>query len=134
MIADTSALIAAFAPWHEHHRAAREALHGIDDLVAHTELEAYSVLTRLPAPFRAPAAVVAEHLARRYTGARLVLPAPARRQLVGRLAELSIAGGNVYDALVAATARQAGRPLVSADHRAAPTYRAIGVDVRSLGD
>lgn len=132
MIADTSALVAAFAPWHERHAAAREALRGIDDLVAHTELEAYSVLTRLPAPFRAPPAIVAEHLARRYPGARLVLPPPVRRRLIGRLAELSISGGSVYDALVGATAQQAGRPLVSVDRRAAPTYEALGVDVRSL--
>lgn len=132
MIADTSALIAAFAPWHEHHEAARAALRGIDDLVAHAELEAYSVLTRLPAPFRAPPAIVAEHLARRYPGARLVLPTPARRRLVRRLAELSISGGSVYDALIAATAQQENRPLVSADRRAAATYRTIGAEVHSL--
>jgi predicted nucleic acid-binding protein len=35
-------------------------------------------------------------------------------------------GGAIYDALVAATAQEAGARLVSRDRRAARTYEAIG--------
>lgn len=132
MIPDSSALVAAFAPWHEHHDVARHALRGIDDLIAHTEIEAYSVLTRLPAPFRAPPQAVADHLARRHPGARLVLPPAERRRFLARLTVLPVSGGAVYDALVAATALHAGRVLVSLDRRAAAVYAQIGVDVECL--
>ncbi|MGH2853907.1 MAG: hypothetical protein ACRDLF_06920, partial [Solirubrobacteraceae bacterium] len=50
---DSSVVIAAFASWNRHHEAAVEALGDARDLVAHVELESYSVLTRLPEPFRA---------------------------------------------------------------------------------
>lgn len=132
MTPDSSALIAAFAPWHERHDAARVALRGLDDLVAHAELEAYSVLMRLPAPFRAPREVVAEYLRRRYPGRRLVIGARRRRELVPRLASAGIAGSAVYDALIAVTASDNGSELVSCDRRAAPVYEAMGAAVKLL--
>jgi predicted nucleic acid-binding protein len=39
-----------------------------------------------------------------------------------------IVGGAVYDALIAATSREAGAALVSLDQRAARVYRALGVE------
>ena len=47
--ADTSVLVAGFASWHESHAAAREALR-CARVVAHSLVETYSVLTRLPPP------------------------------------------------------------------------------------
>ena len=41
--------MAALSAWHEHHATAAEALEGVAALPAHVRLEAYSVLTRLPA-------------------------------------------------------------------------------------
>lgn len=58
---DTSAVIAGFAAWHELHREARRALGGNPRLPGHAALESYSVLTRLPAPHRAPSAVVTQY-------------------------------------------------------------------------
>ena len=46
----------------------------------------------------------------------------------GTLAELGIAGGAVYDALVAAAAAEHGIVLATRDRRAADTYRALEVD------
>src|SRR5690242_10341267 len=43
---DSSVVVAAFASWNEHHEAALQALGDVRDIVAHVELEAYSVLTR----------------------------------------------------------------------------------------
>jgi predicted nucleic acid-binding protein len=126
---DSSVVIAAFAEWNEHHEAAVEALGDVRDLVSHVELESYSVLTRLPEPFCADAGLVAEYLREDFSGERLVLADCERRQLVGRLAELSISGGAVYDAIVGLTAHEHGRLLLSCDRRAARTYERLGIDV-----
>jgi predicted nucleic acid-binding protein len=48
------------------------------------------------------------------------------------LAPLRITGGAVYDALVAAVAREHGLPLLTADDRARPTYEAMGITVEWL--
>jgi predicted nucleic acid-binding protein len=128
---DSSVVIAAFASWNQHHEAAIEALakHQVVDLLAHTELESYSVLTRLPEPFRAEPTLVAEYLHMDYPGRRMVLPERERRGLVRRLAALSIAGGAVYDAMAAATAAYHGEGLLSCDTRAASVYGRLDVDV-----
>ena len=44
------------------------------------------------------------------------------------MAELGIAGGAVYDALVAAAAAEHGITLATRDRRAADTYRALDID------
>jgi predicted nucleic acid-binding protein len=44
----------------------------------------------------------------------------------------SIAGGAVYDALVASTAAHHGYRLLSCDRRAASTYGRLGVEVAYL--
>jgi predicted nucleic acid-binding protein len=125
-------VIAAFASWNEKHEAAIEALGDVRDLVAHVELEAYSVLTRLPEPLRADPGFVAEYLREDFSGARIVLPESERGTLVKRLADLSISGGAIYDASVAATADYHGRALLSCDRRAARTYEKLGIDVTYL--
>lgn len=128
---DSSVLIAGFSSWHGHHAAARRAINGAR-MVGHTLLEAYSVLTRLPAPFRVPADVVATFLATITTEPPLVPDAETLGGLPGRLAADGITGGAVYDALVAVTSASAGAELVSLDARAAMTYQAMGVRYRML--
>jgi predicted nucleic acid-binding protein len=129
---DSSVVIAAFATWNEKHEAAVEALGDVRDLVAHVELEVYSVLTRLPEPLRAEPSFVSEYLREDFGGERMVLPEFERRSLVERLAGLSISGGAVYDASVAAAAEHHGRTLLSCDLRAAKTYDKLGIDVTYL--
>lgn len=129
MTPDSSVVIAAFAEWNEHHEAAVEALGDVRDLISHVELETYSVLTRLPEPFCAASGLVADYLRENFSGERLVLAGGERRQLVDRLAELSISGGAVYDAIVGLTAKEHGRRLLSCDRRAARTYERLGIDV-----
>lgn len=133
MTADASAVVAAFSSWHPLHDDARKVLRRVRELVAHAELEAYSVLTRLPAPFRAEPALVAEYLRRRHPGARLVLDAGTRRSLVEQFAAQAVAGGRVYDALIATTAAQHGLELVSCDQRAVSVYRQMGARFVLLG-
>ena len=128
---DSSVLIAAFSSWHDHHAAADDAVEGART-VGHTLLEAYSVLTRLPAPFRVSADVVSAFLDDLTVEPPLVPDAETLGGLPGRLAADGITGGAVYDALVAVTSAGAGAELVSLDARAARTYRAMGVRYRML--
>jgi predicted nucleic acid-binding protein len=128
---DSSVVIAAFASWNQHHQAAVAALQENDvrDLIAHAELETYSVLIRLPEPFRAEPALVAEYLHKDFAGRRMVLPERERRDLVRRLASRSIAGGAVYDAMAVVTAAHHGHSLLSCDRRAAVVYGRFDADV-----
>jgi len=48
------------------------------------------------------------------------------------LAEVGVAGGAVYDALVALAARHGQVPLVTRDARALGTYAAISVDLELI--
>ena len=54
------------------------------------------------------------------------------RLWVVQLAELGVAGGGVYDALVGAAARHHGLPLATRDLRAATVYRALNVEVEMV--
>lgn len=130
--ADTSVVVAAFASWHEKHAVAREALAGGMRLIEHCALETYSVLTRLPAPHRAPTDLVRQFLRERFPSPYLRLSARAYRSFVLHLPDHGIAGGAAYDALVAATAAHARADLLSCDRRAASVYERYGVHIRLL--
>jgi predicted nucleic acid-binding protein len=131
---DTSAVVALFATWHEGHSAVAAALRDEADvrLPGHVAFEAYSVLIRLPPPHRISPAPVLAFLDRRFHLPWLELDADGQRELLREAADLRLTGGAIYDALIAATARGAGARLLSRDRRAAPVYRALGVDHRLL--
>jgi predicted nucleic acid-binding protein len=120
-------IVAAFASWHEKHDAARRALDAGTRLVEHCALETYSVLTRLPPPHRAAGEVVRDFLRARLKRPPLRLSSKAHREFLLTLPEHGIAGGAVYDALVAATAAEHGAELLSCDRRAAATYERFGI-------
>lgn len=129
---DSSVVVASFGAWHEHHDVARKILRARPRLPAHAALEAYSVLTRLPEPFRAGPRTVAEFLARTFTEQRLVLGAHDQAALPARLASLGIAGGAVYDALIAITAAASDAELRTLDRRALANYERCEVPARLL--
>ena len=58
-----------------------------------------------------------------------LIPSSVAVDLPRLLAPLGIAGGAVYDALVALAAREADLPLATRDRRAAATYAALQVRV-----
>ena len=130
---DTSIVVAAFASWHENHEAARRALDGGLRLVEHCALETYSVLTRLPAPHRAPGLVVRDFLAARFPDPLLRLAASDHKAFVLGLPDQGINGGAAYDALVAATAAGFDAELLTCDRRALPIYERYGVRVTLIG-
>ena len=132
-IVDTSVVVAAFASWHESHEQALAALGRQPRLAGQVALEAYSVLTRLPAPHRAAPSVVSDFLTTNFKEPVVVLSPEAFGDLISELAQAGIAGGAAYDALVAATARQTGATLLTLDQRARPTYDRLGVSVEFIG-
>lgn len=128
---DTSVLVPALLPWHQHHALALEAARAMDGLPAHVLFETYSVLTRLPAPHRLSAAVAAE-LIGRLPGEPLILGAGAYTAVLRALAVVGIRGGASYDGLIGATALAHDRRLVTLDRRALATYDAVGTSTRVL--
>lgn len=131
---DSGVIVAAFASWHEAHADAADEVRGRPRVAAHALLEAYSVLTRLPSPHRAPAALAAEFLSAAFPDDPLVLtPAQHRTFVTSQLEELQIAGGACYDALIAETVRSAQGTVVTLDLRALRTYRKIGCPAEILG-
>jgi predicted nucleic acid-binding protein len=130
---DTSVVIAAYATWHEAHLAARQTLDLAPRLPGHAGLEAYSVLTRLPPPHRAPATDVRAFLQAEFREPWLSLPGAELAALIPRLAAAGITGGATYDALIGVTAKQAGATLITRDRRALAIYERLGVDVQFVG-
>lgn len=129
---DTSVAVPFLLLRHEAHGLVRERLADDDPvLTGHSLAETYSVLTRLPGDARLAPADAAVLLSEAFGDA--VLPEPeSLTALPSRLAPLRIAGGAVYDALVAVAARDRGLPLATRDGRAEATYRTLGVDVRLI--
>ena len=97
-------------------------------LSGHALAETYSVLTRLPGDARLAPADAARLLDARFSPP-LVLDSSEARKLPRTLSRLGIAGGAVYDALVALAAKEHGAPLATRDSRARGTYEAVGVRV-----
>lgn len=129
LLVDTSVAVALSVADHEGRAGCRAAVEGRRiGLAGHAAFETFSVLTRLPAPARRTTAAVARLLRHNFPHTRF-LGAAAADELFGRLAEVGVSGGSVYDALVGAAAVEHRVPLVSRDRRALGTYRALDVQV-----
>jgi toxin FitB len=126
---DTSVAVPLLVRSHHDHAAVVRWWNGRDVALAGPALaETYSVLTRLPGDARLAPADAARLLTARFP-APLVLSSSRTRKLPDTLARLGIAGGAVYDALVALAAKEHGAALATRDARARGTYDAVGVTV-----
>lgn len=133
LLVDTSVAVALTVSDHRDHDATFRALADRRlGLAGHAAFEAFSVLTRLPAPARRTPATVARLLTANFPHTRF-LSAQAAASLLASLESSGIAGGSVYDALVGAAAAEHGLPLATRDRRALATYRALEVDVELIG-
>ena len=101
-------------------------------LSGHALAETYSVLTRLPGDLRLTPADAARLLGERFAPP-LLLGADLSSRLPEVLSGLEIAGGAVYDALVALAAREHDAELATRDLRAKVTYDAVGARVVIAG-
>jgi toxin FitB len=126
---DTSVAIPLLVRSHHDHAAVVRWWSGQEVTLTGPALaETYSVLTRLPGDARLAPADAARLLTARFA-APLVLSTARARKLPETLARLGIAGGAVYDALVALAAKEHGAALATRDGRARGTYDAVGVTV-----
>ena len=133
LLVDTSVAVALVVADHEHHASVARAIGSRRiGLAGHAAFETFSVLTRLPPPARREPAIV-DRLIRASFPASRFLDADDAAELLGRLADLGIAGGAVYDALIGAAAAAHRLPLATRDRRAIEVYRTLGVELELLG-
>jgi predicted nucleic acid-binding protein len=132
LLVDTSVAVALVLEGHEAHDVTFTALNDhVLGLAGHAWFETYSVLTRLPSPVRRAPIEITEIIRRNFPESRF-LPEEAAKELASRLAGLGIAGGAIYDALVAQVAVTHGLTLATRDQRAIDVYRALEARVRLI--
>jgi predicted nucleic acid-binding protein len=133
VLLDTSVALAWVDRDHQFHPAvdARLAGHRLG-LAGHAAIETYSVLTRQQPPKRLAASAAQRLIVAEFPATRPLL-SESVSGLLAQFAAAGVAGGAVYDGLVAIAAKEAGLLLVSCDARAAATYRALGVEFELVG-
>lgn len=123
---DTSVAVALLVSDHSaHERTIAQLPQGSLGLSGHAVFETFSVITRLPNHRVSPAVahtLISENFPRS-------IAYRATLEDLDEISRASLAGGQVYDALVALAARSVDRTLLTRDERAMPTYLAMGVDV-----
>ncbi len=111
---DTNCNVALLSSQHEHHgRVVGEVERRLDDgetlvMAAHTLVETYSVLTRLPAPHRLSPTDCRALIEANFSPDMVevvTLSADDYRRLIHDAPDSNIVGGRVYDAVIAACAR-----------------------------
>lgn len=126
---DTSVAVPLLVQTHRAHSAVVRWWQGRHvALSGHALAETYSVLTRLPGDLRLAPADAARLLNERFTAPLLLGPEVGQR-LADVLGSLGMAGGAVYDALVALAAAEHNCALATRDARARDTYETVGVQV-----
>jgi predicted nucleic acid-binding protein len=136
---DSSYLIPLLSDWHQHHlKTLRSYQHWRDHdaqilLPVHAVLECYSVLTRIPAPYRLPADIARQTIEWNFSKTALVVGMKVGGiwQRIESLARLGLGGGQVYDALIAWCAVDARATMLltwNLKHFAAEAYP--GLEVR----
>lgn len=132
VLVDTSAALALVQRENPFHLAARARLLACcRGMSGHAAVELLSVLTRLPPPQRL-SPVAALRLEETNFPESRYLSATDTQHLLRECADAGMAGGALYDGLVAAAARKHKLPLVTCDRRAEATYRALGVTYELL--
>jgi toxin FitB len=130
---DTSVAVPLLVRTHRAHRAVVAWWGGRPvALSGHALAETYSVLTRLPGDIRVAPADAARLLRDRFEPP-LCIGAAAAGRLPEILSKVGIAGGAVYDALVALAAVEHDWTLGTRDGRAKATYEMFGVRVEVVG-
>lgn len=130
---DTSVAIPLLVQTHRAHDVVVDWWRGRPLAIAgHALAETYSVLTRLPGDIRLAPADASRLLSERFA-TPMLLPSDVAQRLPEVLASLGIAGGAVYDAMVALAAAEHDCLLATRDARAKASYDAVGVRVEIVG-
>jgi predicted nucleic acid-binding protein len=126
--ADSSVIVAAFSESATGHEGSVKALRRKPRLPAHSLLESYSTLTRVPPPVRATPRSAWSYIQALLHEPPLTLSAADVPKLIEQAVAGGVIGGAIYDALIGATAKRAGATLLTRDRRAFRTYQAVGAD------
>ena len=130
---DTSVAIPLLVQTHREHAAIVRWCGGRQLVLSgHAVAETYSVLTRLPGDVRV-SPVDAARLLSDWFGPPLLLEPDTAARLPQVLSGLGIAGGAVYDAIVALAAVAHDAALATRDVRAKATYETVGARVVVAG-
>jgi len=110
---DTSCIVALLCSWHEHHVATlremnQRAKNGDRMLLAaHSVVETYAVLTRLPFPYRLSEQDALRLLEENFSQAPVIaLSSVQYWRVIQECNEKKISGGQAYDALIVASAKK----------------------------
>jgi predicted nucleic acid-binding protein len=116
---DTSCLIALLSSWHEFHLRTLTPLEARRKrgerfiLSAHTLMETFSVLTRLPPPVRIAPMEASERMRENFGGDLVAGLEPKSAWLsITQLAQRGLGGGRVYDAAIASSVLRAGAAVI----------------------
>lgn len=117
---DTSCLIALLCDWHDRHpKTLRSYQRYLDRqtriiIPVHAILECYSVLTRVPPPYRMSAQRAQQLIEGNFAASATIAGTKPNAiwDLLGFLARHNIGGGQVYDAFIAASAAEAGADVL----------------------
>jgi predicted nucleic acid-binding protein len=117
---DSSCLIALLADWHVQHRRTLVSYEqwlakGAQPVIpVHAILECFSVLTRLPAPYRSMPETAKLALEQTFSRTAIIpgLGPEAAWSAVDMLSRLGLGGGRVYDAAIAQCVAEAGATLL----------------------
>lgn len=116
---DSSYLIALISDWHSHHPKTLRSYqywHDSDAQIVvpiHAILECYSVLTRIPAPYRLAPDVARQAIQESFAHTVLIgMKEDGIGERIESLSRLGIRGGQVYDALIAWCAADAGATVL----------------------
>ncbi len=142
VVLDSSCLIAAACDWHIHHRSTVEDIErrwGMGERMivpSHAVLEAHSVLSRLPPPFRLLPREAAHVLEASWgKGECVALAPPEYWALLRKESARGIGGCRIHDAVIARCARKAKADQIltwNVDHFA--PFAGDGLTVRRPGD
>ena len=118
-LCDTSGLVAAVCTWHEHHDRTRTELQRRTDageqlvLAAHSLVETYAVLTRLPGQGRLRVDDAMALIEANWRDTPVVHLTPAETWgALHQARRRSLAGGQMYDVLVAVAALKTGASTI----------------------
>ena len=127
---DTSGAVPLLLESHSAHESVKRWAKGKElTLCAHSLVETYAVLTRLPGDNRLAGEDAVRVIDDTFPSP-LMLPDTVGKDIHRRLESAGVLGGAVYDGLVALTALENGIPLASRDRRAVNNYLSLGVEVQ----
>src|ERR1700761_9103046 len=117
---DSSYVIPLLSDWHAQHLKTLQSYRHWRKteaqvvLPVHVILECYSVLTRIPAPYRLPPDVARRTMEANFSRTCLIVgvKAGAIWERIEGMSRLGVGGGQVYDALIAWSAADAGATLL----------------------